>query len=135
MEAIYEWVSSERSVLVKEVCWTVVLTVVCSVMMMLFHKVWLRPQRIRSVLHKQGINGPKPSFPFGNISEMQSIHHQPSPDSDSVDSLDNWVSSIFPYFHTWKQRYGMSQIELIVLLIVLIAVGILITNRFIYFQC
>ncbi|KAJ1407194.1 Cytochrome P450 [Sesbania bispinosa] len=57
----------------------------------------------REIVLKQGINGPKPSFPFGNISEMQQIHHQPSL---SLDALDQWVYSIFPYFHTWKQRYG-----------------------------
>lgn len=88
--------------MVKEICWSVLFIVVCSVII-LFEKVWLRPQRIRSVLRKQGIRGPKPSFPYGNISEMQRIHHQPPV---SVNSLDKWVSSIFPYFHVWKQQYG-----------------------------
>ncbi|KHN29466.1 Cytokinin hydroxylase [Glycine soja] len=55
------------------------------------------------MLQKQGINGPKPSFPFGNVSEMQQINQPPSL---SLEALDEWAYSLYPYFHTWKQRYG-----------------------------
>ncbi|KAG5008400.1 hypothetical protein JHK85_026942 [Glycine max] len=54
------------------------------------------------MLQKQGINGPKPSFPFGNDSEMQQINQPPSL---SLEALDEWAYSLYPYFHTWKQRY------------------------------
>ncbi|KAF1877692.1 hypothetical protein Lal_00040410 [Lupinus albus] len=88
--------------MVKEICYSALLIVLCTVII-LCQKLWLRPRRIRSVLQKQGISGPTPSFPFGNISEMQRIHHEPP---ESANAFDKWFYSIFPYFHTWKQQYG-----------------------------
>ncbi|KAK7266926.1 hypothetical protein RIF29_19587 [Crotalaria pallida] len=100
MEVEGQWQFSER--VVKEICWSALLIVVCSVII-LCKKLWLGPQRIRSMIQKQGISGPKPSFPFGNIWEMQRIHHQPP---ESANAFDRWFYSVFPYFHTWKQQYG-----------------------------
>ncbi|CAL0299177.1 unnamed protein product [Lupinus luteus] len=88
--------------MVKEICYSALLIILCTVII-LCQKLWLRPRRIRSVLQKQGINGPKPSFPYGNISEMQRIHHEPP---ESANAFDKWFYSIFPYFHAWKQQYG-----------------------------
>ncbi|KAK7266929.1 hypothetical protein RIF29_19590 [Crotalaria pallida] len=85
----------------KEIFWSGVVIVICSVIA-LCKKLWLQPRRIRSILQKQGISGPKPSFPLGNISEMLRIQHQPP---GSVDDLNKWVYSLFPYFCTWMQRY------------------------------
>lgn len=99
MEAEGQWQISER-----EICWSVVFIATCSIIILLYVKLWYRPQRIRSVLQKQGINGPKPSFPFGNISEMQQLPNQLAP--VSLEALDEWAYSLYPYFHTWKQRYG-----------------------------
>ncbi|XP_061375493.1 cytochrome P450 714A1-like, partial [Gastrolobium bilobum] len=96
-----QWQGSER--VMKETCWSLVLLFAFTVILILCNKLWLKPQRIRSVLKKQGINGPKPSFPFGNISEMQTSHQQIPL---SVDAFDQWVYSLFPYLHTWKQHYG-----------------------------
>lgn len=56
------------------------------------------------MLEKQSIRGPKPSFPFGNVTEMQQIRPQRP---ESADITEDWVYSLFPYFHTWKQQYGM----------------------------
>ncbi|KAK7340093.1 hypothetical protein VNO77_20787 [Canavalia gladiata] len=103
MEGEGQWLISER--VVKEIWWSMVFIVACS-LFILYQKLWLKPQRIRSVLQKQGINGPKPSFPFGNISEMQKPHHQTPV---SVHALDDWIPSLFPYFHTWSQLYGKSK--------------------------
>ncbi|TKY65631.1 PHYB activation tagged suppressor 1 [Spatholobus suberectus] len=87
----------------RETCWSVVFIAAWSIIILLYVKLWYRPQRIRSVLQKQGINGPKPSFLFGNTSEMQQAHQTPPV---SLEALDEWTSSLFPYFHTWRQRYG-----------------------------
>ncbi|KAI5445396.1 hypothetical protein KIW84_013580 [Lathyrus oleraceus] len=94
MELEYQWVMGK-------LWWTVGLIVISSVII-LVEKVLLKPRRIRSVIEKQGINGPKPSFPYGNISEMQQIRPQPSA---SADPYQEWIHSLFPYFQTWKQRY------------------------------
>lgn len=96
-----QWQISER--VVKEIWWSVLLIAAWSIMVSLYVNLWYKPQRIRSVLQKQGINGPKPSFPFGNISEMKHLHQD---NHVSLQALDQWTSSLFPYFHTWRQRYG-----------------------------
>ncbi|CAI8589623.1 unnamed protein product [Vicia faba] len=94
MEFEYEWL--------KKLWWTVGLIVISSVVI-LVEKVLLRPRRIRKTLEKQGIKGPKPSFPFGNVTEMQQIRPQRP---KYADITEEWVYSLFPYFHTWKQQYG-----------------------------
>nr|XP_028957184.1 cytochrome P450 714A1-like [Malus domestica] len=91
------------------ICWSLVLIGVLSVVMRLFKEMWLKPARIRSVLRKQGIGGPPPSFLDGNMTEMQKIQsttniiHEPS---DPKDFQHNWVPSIFPYLQRWEQKYG-----------------------------
>ena len=45
----------------------------CSLAFYFYYVVWLRPERIREKLRKQGIRGPWPSFFYGNIQEMKKI--------------------------------------------------------------
>ncbi|KAI4355959.1 hypothetical protein L6164_000015 [Bauhinia variegata] len=96
----------------EEVFWSVALVAISIVIViakLVCENVWLEPRRIRSVLEKQGIKGPKPSFLFGNISEMSSIQVQSHSDLDeSASSLssDHWLQSLFPFFQTWKKNHG-----------------------------
>ncbi|KAK9920181.1 hypothetical protein M0R45_028740 [Rubus argutus] len=95
------------------VCWSVVLIVVLSVLKRVLSQMWLKPARIRSVLSKQGIRGPRPSFLVGNIPEMQKIQStitnkitlQKQP-SDDQRVQHNWDSSMFPYLQQWTREYG-----------------------------
>ncbi|PQQ09439.1 cytochrome P450 714A1 [Prunus yedoensis var. nudiflora] len=77
--------------------------------MRLVKEMWLKPARIRSVLWRQGIRGPAPSFIFGNVSDegdsIQQYQHQ----SETIWWLNvehNWVPSFFPYLQQWEQQYG-----------------------------
>lgn len=96
------------------VCWSVVLIVVLSVLKRVLSQMWLKPARIRSVLSKQGIRGPRPSFLVGNIPEMQKIQStitnmitlQKQP-SDDQRVQHNWDSSMFPYLQQWTREYGI----------------------------
>ncbi|KAI4328684.1 hypothetical protein L6164_021019 [Bauhinia variegata] len=98
----------------KEIYFSVLLVAVSIIIVLaklVLEEVWLIPKRIRSVLEKQGITGPKPSFPYGNISEMQRIQIQSQSHSDespstSLSFSDPWLHSLFPYFNKWKQHYG-----------------------------
>ncbi|KAI3517520.1 hypothetical protein L1887_16735 [Cichorium endivia] len=72
---------------------------------------WMKPQRLRRKLEKQGISGPKPSFPYGNVGEMQKIQAAAtamkasrSNDGDFVG--DDYTSTLFPYFEQWRKQYG-----------------------------
>ncbi|KAK7394919.1 hypothetical protein VNO78_15460 [Psophocarpus tetragonolobus] len=93
----------QRRISGRDICWSVVFIVAWNIIILLYQKLWFRPQRIRSVLLQQGINGPKPFFPFGNTSDMQQINQTPH---ISLEALDEWTSCIFPHFHSWKQSYG-----------------------------
>ncbi|XP_030925579.1 cytochrome P450 714A1-like isoform X1 [Quercus lobata] len=59
------------------------------------------------MLWRQGIRGPQPSFPYGNISEMQKIQSSMiNNTSDGQPVSENWTHSLFPYLQQWRQEYG-----------------------------
>lgn len=97
------------------ISWSLVLIGIISVLMRLVKEMWLKHARIRSVLWRQGIRGPAPSFIFGNVSEMKdiqssniNINQKPS----GVKRVEhNWVPSFFPYLQQWEQQYGMKFIK------------------------
>ncbi|BBH06391.1 cytochrome P450, family 714, subfamily A, polypeptide 1 [Prunus dulcis] len=89
------------------ICWSVMLIGVLGVLFRLMKEMWLKPARIRSVLRKQGIRGPPPSFIAGNVPEMQKIQSSNQKPSDANHVHHNWVPSIFPYLQRWEQLYGI----------------------------
>ncbi|EEF30573.1 cytochrome P450, putative [Ricinus communis] len=95
-----------------ETFWSVAIVGFCILLIRVCDAIWLKPRRIRSVLLKQGIGGPRPCFLYGNVQEMQKIqamvakttqtsHVQPASSSHNA-----WAYSIFPHFHQWAQQYG-----------------------------
>ncbi|XP_028776302.1 cytochrome P450 714A1-like [Neltuma alba] len=97
-EEVWQWQ-------IKKMAWSVTTVVISCTVLILWKKLWSKPRRIRSVLHKQGITGPTPSFLLGNLSEIQKIQSQFSNLSSS--SLpDQWFHSLFPFLHQWRKQYG-----------------------------
>ncbi|XP_054782556.1 cytochrome P450 714A1-like [Prosopis cineraria] len=91
----------------KEMVWPVAAIVVSLMVLMIWEKLWLKPQRIRSVLQKQGIRGPTPSFPLGNLSEIKRIQSQFSTNNLSSSSQpEQWFHSLFPFLQHWRKQYG-----------------------------
>ena len=43
----------------------------CSLALYLYYTVWVVPQRLLAGFRRQGIGGPRPSFPYGNIADMR----------------------------------------------------------------
>ncbi|KAL6142720.1 hypothetical protein ACLB2K_060997 [Fragaria x ananassa] len=90
--------------------WSVLFIGVSSLVMKLLNKFWFEPRRIRTVLSKQGIRGPPPTFLSGNVPEMQKI--QSALIKNTHEALDshhlnhNWLPSVFPYIHEWAKEYG-----------------------------
>ncbi|KAK6794173.1 hypothetical protein RDI58_007626 [Solanum bulbocastanum] len=76
---------------------------------MLYNTLWLKSsERLRWKLKKQGIYGPKPSFLYGNVAEMQKIQAA-SPNNNNVYAefvAHDYTSSLFPYFEQWRKIYG-----------------------------
>ncbi|KAF8410299.1 hypothetical protein HHK36_002825 [Tetracentron sinense] len=79
----------------------------CSFFIHLYNILWLKPERLRSKLRRQGIRGPSPSPLLGNIPEMKRIQSQliKPPYKDGFVSHD-WAHFLFPYFNHWKKEYG-----------------------------
>ncbi|KAH9673506.1 cytochrome P450 714A1 [Citrus sinensis] len=102
----------EMDSVVIKLCWSVLLIVSCSSILLKLIKKWLlKPNRIRSMLSKQGVGGPKPSLFFGNVKDIQKIESllnplsSPSSSSGPVSHQD-WVLSIFPHLQKWTRDYG-----------------------------
>ncbi|CAL5056559.1 unnamed protein product [Urochloa decumbens] len=77
---------------------------------------WLSPAATRRRLRHAGFDGPRPSFPFGNLPEITATLKAtattknrgalpPPPPSSSSDE-DGTHAAVFPYFARWRQSFG-----------------------------
>ncbi|KAJ4753801.1 Cytochrome P450 714B3 [Rhynchospora pubera] len=75
-----------------------------------YYVVWFVPERIRRKLRMQGIGGPKPSFPYGNISEMKrlTIMEKNKKDAEAMKGTikHDYRSAVFPYYEKWRKEFG-----------------------------
>ncbi|KAJ1281698.1 hypothetical protein BS78_04G325900 [Paspalum vaginatum] len=74
---------------------------------------WLSPAAARRRLRRAGFDGPRPSFPFGNLPEitaMSSSSKTPPPSSSSSSAstvvCSDIHAAVFPYFARWRQAFG-----------------------------
>ncbi|XP_061998687.1 cytokinin hydroxylase-like [Rosa rugosa] len=71
---------------------------------------WVFPVLTYRKLKKNGLTGPSPSFPLGNLSEMKKKTSQSSSSSSfgpSSNSVTHDIhSTLFPYFARWQKAYG-----------------------------
>lgn len=71
---------------------------------------WIKPQRLRKKLERQGIKGPPPSFLYGNVQEMQKIQATVSSMKGAANFGEfvahDYTSFLFPYFEQWRKQYG-----------------------------
>ncbi|KAJ7971215.1 putative Cytochrome P450 [Quillaja saponaria] len=66
---------------------------------------WLTPRRIKKIMERQGVRGPKPRPFTGNILDMASfVSKSTSCDMDSIHH--NIVSRLLPHYVVWSQQYG-----------------------------
>ena len=102
------WLWQWQEIIRKEMVLAVAAIVVSLMVMKIWKKLWLEPQRIRSLLKKQGISGPKPSFPLGNIPEIKRIqsHSSNNISSSSHQPDEQWFPSLFPFLQHWRKLYG-----------------------------
>ncbi|XP_044506863.1 cytokinin hydroxylase-like [Mangifera indica] len=66
---------------------------------------WLTPRRIKRVMEKQGVRGPKPRLLTGNMTEMASLISQ-STAKDMNHLSHDTVGRLLPHYVTWSQQYG-----------------------------
>ncbi|OVA04993.1 Cytochrome P450 [Macleaya cordata] len=66
---------------------------------------WLNPRRIRKVMEKQGVHGPKPRFLVGNLGDVSSFVSKAT--SNDMDSIHHdTVPRLLPHFLHWSKQYG-----------------------------
>ena len=66
---------------------------------------WLTPRRIKKMMEKQGVRGPKARFLVGNILDMASFCSQST--SKDMDSISHdIVGRLLPHFVAWSRLYG-----------------------------
>ncbi|KAL2335281.1 hypothetical protein Fmac_016494 [Flemingia macrophylla] len=68
---------------------------------------WVTPMRIKRIMERQGVCGPKPGFLTGNILDMTSlISIAVSQDMKSINH--DIVGRLLPHFVLWSNQYGIS---------------------------
>ncbi|CAN6273899.1 unnamed protein product [Urochloa humidicola] len=78
---------------------------------------WLSPTATRRRLRHAGFDGPKPSFPFGNLPEITAMLKAtttsrsalplvPEITASSSNKEDTVHAAVFPYFARWRQGFG-----------------------------
>ncbi|KAM0948008.1 putative cytochrome P450 [Dioscorea sansibarensis] len=77
----------------------------------LYYISWMKPERTRNELRKQGIKGPSPLFFYGNLLEMKRIlleekARRGRDKGGACHIHHDYTSSVFPYFTQWRKAYG-----------------------------
>lgn len=72
----------------------------------LFELLFLKPERLRSKLRRQGIDGPSPSFLLGNIPEIKTIRSLKSFGEEEGSIAHGWSSNLLSHLEHWRNRYG-----------------------------
>ena len=66
---------------------------------------WLTPRRIKKIMDRQGVRGPKPRLLVGNILDMAAlIEKSTSHDMNSI--THDVVSRLLPHYVAWSKQYG-----------------------------
>ncbi|KAJ4978101.1 hypothetical protein NE237_008881 [Protea cynaroides] len=99
--------------LLVKVLWSLCVMIICSLFGYLYIIGWVKPERVREKLRKQGIRGPPPCFLSGNVPEMKKIQSSVASNSISMEFSDlgdiaahDYTSTLFPYFEHWRKQYG-----------------------------
>ncbi|KAF8380603.1 hypothetical protein HHK36_028091 [Tetracentron sinense] len=74
----------------------------------LFDILWLKPERLRAKLRRQGIRGPQPYFLVGNIPDMKKKKKKKTKSIAAAKSPNDhdYASMFFPFFEQWREKYG-----------------------------
>ncbi|KAF8380724.1 hypothetical protein HHK36_028214 [Tetracentron sinense] len=79
----------------------------CGLFMHVYEILWLKPERLRAKLRRQGFSGPQPCFLLGNVPEMKKMTKSKSTAAaKSPTNEHDYASTIFPFFEQWREKYG-----------------------------
>lgn len=70
---------------------------------------WIWPNMAYQKLKRNGLTGPSPSFPLGNIGDMVAASKTNKQSLSTSNVMTHDVhSNIFPYYALWQNSYGKS---------------------------
>ncbi|XVE68645.1 hypothetical protein DITRI_Ditri09bG0085300 [Diplodiscus trichospermus] len=88
---------------------TVLLVGLTGMLIRLYDSLVLKPEKLRSMLRKQGIQGPPPSFLVGNMLEMGKKGSESILAQEGKQAINhNCSSTVLPFLDKWRKQYGPS---------------------------
>jgi len=87
----------------------------CGLAMYLYHILWLVPRRVLAEFRMQGIGGPPPSFPYGNITDMREAVAATKAARASARRAaagggggirHDYRPAVLPYYEKWRKEHG-----------------------------
>ncbi|XP_009593551.1 cytochrome P450 714C2-like [Nicotiana tomentosiformis] len=68
-----------------------------------------KPEKLRSIMRKQGINGPSPTILFGNTLQIMKYRKNAKKKPyicGQVPANHNCINSVLPFIEEWQKKYG-----------------------------
>ncbi|KAM3228696.1 hypothetical protein ACQJBY_059981 [Aegilops geniculata] len=79
----------------------------CSLALYLYYTVWVVPQRLLAGFRRQGIGGPRPSFPYGNIADMRkAVAAAKSAPRAGGRIVHDYRPAVLPFYEKWRKEHG-----------------------------
>lgn len=89
------------------------LVAACGLAAYLYYELWVAPRRVLAEFRKQGIGGPAPSFPYGNLADMreavaaakqQKASSARRPGGDDI--VHDYRQAVLPFYEKWRKEHG-----------------------------
>ncbi|XP_051180821.1 cytochrome P450 714B3 [Lolium perenne] len=82
----------------------------CCLALYLYYNVWVVPQRLLAGFRRQGIGGPRPSFPYGNLADMKEVvaaaklARQGGRGGGGI--VHDYRPAVLPFYEKWRKEHG-----------------------------
>ncbi|KAL6648209.1 hypothetical protein ACP70R_012433 [Stipagrostis hirtigluma subsp. patula] len=88
----------------------------CGLAMYLYYIIWVAPQRVLAEFRRQGIGGPRPSFPYGNLTDMReavaaakavrAAARRSAGAGGHGDIVHDYRPAVLPFYEKWRKEHG-----------------------------
>ncbi|CAN6295217.1 unnamed protein product [Urochloa humidicola] len=88
----------------------------CGLAMYLYYILWVVPQKVLRVFRMQGIGGPPPSFPYGNLADMREAvatakaarasARRSAGGGGGGGIVRDYRPAVLPYYEKWRKEHG-----------------------------
>jgi hypothetical protein len=84
----------------------------CCLALYLYYTVWVVPQRLLAGFRRQGIGGPRPSFPYGNLADMREAVAaaklaRQGGRRGGGGIVHDYRPAVLPFYEKWRKEHGM----------------------------